>query len=322
MAVTGDFIKFESFMRKFQMGKYVSLDLSGLRPAFNKLRDSKGRFIGKAAGFGKLLEAIQAGSEFGIKDVAYKIYHEYEKILKRSSNPIVASILETLGAVCNEMQQMPKKYFNVKVVKDDKIEVRARPFNLQVYNKSTLKDRQSYYRPRGIVRTKYKDYDIAPLFIKNPLYGRNSGHVGMGVLFEFGRASAGTIRPGQEAKDTIERVKPTAKQKAQGKKAVYRKRKIKGTQQYAYYTVLPQASVIKEGKKDLKFGKQKRALLIPVGKNEYVFRSQSRWGAWKGMHVIYEQQNVIKEKYVKAFMNAIELYLRNFGFTKFKVTKA
>ncbi len=313
-----DFIKFESFLRKFQMGKFVELDLTGLKKAFNKIRGERGRFIGKSAAFAKLLEAVNVGSEFGIKDVAYKIYEEYKKTLKRSSNPIVASVLESLGAICEEMQMNPKKYFNIKIVKEDQIEVRARPFNMTLFNKSTIKDRQSYYRPRGIVRTKYKDYDIKPLFITNPMYGRNSSHVGMGVLFEFGRASAGTIRPGQEAKETIYRTKP----KSKGKKPEYRKRKIKGSESFAYYTVLPQQSVLKETKKGLAFGGQKRALLIPVSSREYVFRSQSRWGKTKGMNKIYEQQNVIRDKYVKAFIEAIEVSLKNFGFNKFSVTRA
>lgn len=311
------FIKFDSFLRKFQMGKFVELDLTGMRNIVKQLRDAQGRFVSKN---GLLHKAIFEGCKLAIHKVSWQIFRAYESRLKASPNPIVGLVLEVLSKVISEMQQNPTKYFNVKIQSDNSLLVRARPFNMEVFNTSTKGIRQRYWRRAGNI--KGTDKKVPGLFMDNPLYGRNSKSIGMGVLFEFGRGSAGVIRPGQEPKSTLYLKKPSEKEKARGITSSVRKRKIKGTEAFAYYTVLDQDSNKKLKKKEKP--SKRRALLIPVGKGgtEYVFRSQSRWGRSTGLHKIYSEKNVLRTEYVKTFIDTLTKTIQSMGFRNISVSKA
>ena len=275
------FVSFESFLRKYQMGKFVSLDLTGLKPIVQQMRNTFRMVTDQR---GNLRRAIDAGSTLAMQAVSYEIYDEYRKRLSKSDNPIAREVLDVLGGICQEMQNNASKYFNVVPQGKDSLMVRARPFNLQVFNSQTRKIRQRYYRRAGIVRGKNKDTKIPSAFVDNPLHGQNSGHVGMGVLFEFGRASAGTIRPKQEKKSQ-------------------------------YFSVVPNNAILGQSKSGkVKLGNQRAALLIPVAKGQYVFRKFSRWGKSRGMNIIYTQKNVLREKYRTLFMKTLSNYLKTSGF--------
>jgi len=281
------FMLFESFLRKYQMGKFVSLDLSGLKNVVKKMRDAFHSVTGQQ---GKLMKTIRAGSEAAMYAVTYKIYTEYRRRLKGSKNPIAKQVLDVLGGVCSEMQNNSSKYFNIKPEGKDSIMVRARPFNMQVYNTQTMKIRQMYYRPAGVVKAKNRDIKIQSIFAENPLYGSKSGHLGMGVIFEFGRTSSGTIRPGQEKKKK-------------------------------YFSVVDNNAILKQKKSgknkgELTLGNQRSALLIPVpgSSNEYVFRKRSKWKKAKGMHLIYEENNILRQMYKDLFAKTLSNYLRASGF--------
>lgn len=275
------FIQFESFMRRFQIGKFVELDLTGMKPIVQKMRNTFRSVIDQR---GNLRRAIHAGSELAMQRVSKAILREYQKRLAASDNPIAQEVLDVLEGVCQEMEANPSKYFDVRPEGKESIIVRARPFNLEVFNTQTRKIRQRYYRRAGIVRTKKRDIKIPGVFVDNPLHGMKSSHVGMGVLFEFGRTSAGTIRPKQEKKSQ-------------------------------YFSVVDNNSILGQTKKgNVKLGNKRSALLIPAGKGEYVFRRYSRWGASKGMHKIFTQKNVLRAMYKTMFIKTLSGYLKTSGF--------
>lgn len=309
------FIKFDSFLRKFQMGKFVELDLTGMRNIVKQLRDAQGRFVSKN---GLLHKAIFEGCKLAIHKVSWQIFRAYESRLKASPNPIVGLVLEALSKVISEMQQNPTKYFNVKIQSDNSLLVRARPFNMEVFNTSTKGIRQKYWRPRGQVITKHKRYEIPGVFIDNPLYGRNSNKAGMGVLFEFGRGSAGTIRPGQKPKTTT-----YWKRDEEGRSLGWKTKRVKMGDKYAYFKVLTQESILKVTKKNkIKFGNYRYPLLIRTGKTSYVFRMYSKWGRSTGLHKIYSEKNVLRSEHVKTFIDTLTKTIQSMGFRNISVSKA